>query len=459
MMISDLIKEEKDKLNKLLTRIKELKKELNELESKKNSVENELNDVQNIFYKLNSRLSALRKYQEPSKFNMLQKFLNFLFKHKEYIKHLNEDKHRQQSIQKDKDEYERVENMIRELQEKRGELEKKISKLQLQLNAYNTDEIRAKYDKLMTADIQQQLEFLIFNNSNLTSNIEFMIEAIRINPRNIQYDKTDDEELYKLFFKERMRQISNNHRIDNNDKEYLLEQYQKSLEELENPKEVEKGKYKIPHKYFFESIREFEKIFDAECKNGCVLGCGLLRNNPLSGKECYAFTSKYLDYDGFFDEEYGKQIQSLFENEKSYLAIHGSNTGNEELMKKIMKEGLKGTHHKVGPLSLSGTALYGKELSFFDALSYRTNQYCAILLVPKAGLEETDRPIKIWGTNEKDPINYYCLPEFVFGYMDPDTEGSRRIIINDHSQDKTYKYTYYDSSLKMERGDVVGLDY
>ena len=163
----------------------------------------------------------------------------------------------------------------------------------------------------------------------------------------------------------------------------------------------------------------------------------------------YGFYSEYLANDGEFDYEYGTQIQELYESEDSYLAIHGSTTGKEDLMKSIMSTGLKGSTQAMGNLDLRSTAMFKPELYFFYALTYRLDQYCALLLIPKEGLDKSDSPIKIWGKKEKDAEDTYILPQYVYGYMDPDNNRSRKIVINDHTKDEHYPYTYYDKSIEF----------
>lgn len=445
-MIEKLIAEEEEKIKSIVREIKDLKNKIDELEKNKNDLESQILDSSDRMMRLNEQL-ALARYHNKKQFNFFQKYF---FKRKEYKQYLQDEAEFQQSKERDMDEYKELESKREKLKREKSNIESRISVLQSQIGMYNTEEIREKYDQLMTSDSQKQVEYLINCNPGLAENFEFMSEAIIINPRNIQYDKTDNEELYKSFFKERMRQISNNPKIDNDDKEYLLEQYQKSLEELENPKEVEKGKYKIPHKYFFESIRDFERQFDAECKHGCVNGCGLLGYNSKVGKMCYEFTTQYLNYDGVYDEEYGNQIQNLYEKEDSYLAIHGSNIGNSELMKRIMENGLENSTEKGSLCNLRRTAVYGRNLHFFDAFLYRQHQFCAIILVPKEGIEKTNMPIKIWGNDIKDSLEHYLLPQYVYGYMEPATNGHRRIIMNTHLNDKHYMNTYYDKALEFE---------
>lgn len=180
---------------------------------------------------------------------------------------------------------------------------------------------------------------------------------------------------------------------------------------------------------------------------------GKMLSSP-SKNVIYGFISEYLAYDGNFDYEYGTQIQKLYESEDSYLAIHGSWEG-KHIMEIIMSTGLRGTVQGCGNLDLRSNAMFKPELTFFNALSYRPDQYCALLLIPKEGLDKSDSPIKIWGKKEKDAESTYILPQYVYGYMVPSNNGSRKIVIKDHTKDEQYPYTYYNRSIEsheeMER--------
>ena len=435
-MIDKYIEEEKNKIKGLVSIIKELKSQLDNLISQRDIAAQEIEANKAKIVQLGNEASSLRAFHKAKSFNFFERHI---FKRKEYKQYKQDEKEYNKTREQKIAEYKTCEEKEVKLMETKSSLEVKISILQSKINSYNVEQILNEANLIKSGDKQKIIELLLAKHPGLATNIDIMTELVAFNPGNIQYDKTNNEELYKLYLTKKLEQISMDSKFSDEEKQVLSKSYKQCLEELVNPKTVEEGKYKIPHSYLLEELRSKTDTVREGFK-------GDILHTP-SGNVISGFNSEYLEKDGEFDYEYGTQIQELYESEDSYLAIHGSREG-KPTMEIIMSTGLKGTVQGLGNLDLRSNAMYKPELYFFYALAYRLNQYCALLLIPKEGLDKSDSPIKIWGKKEKDAEDTYILPQYVYGYMDPDNNGSRKIVINDHTKDEHYPYTYYNRSIE-----------
>ena len=441
-MIEEHAKEEQIRINELISRVRELETQLNQLITKRDSISQNIVDIQAKIVRLAAENVSLTKFFKAKEFNFFEKYL---FKRKEYKQFKQDEKRINETKEKNRIEKQECEDKNQKLLEEKRNLEAQIAIIQSRIKSYDVTQLLKETELLKSEDNRKIIEYLINKNPNLANNVEFMQEAILLDPNCIQFDKTNNEELYKLYISKKIEQIQGDHTLTDEEKSILIKPYKLCSDELESPKIVEKGKYKIPHLYLLEELRKNEKSITNGSRRDFLA--------ILSGKPIYGFNPNYFRLDGFFDHDYGTQMQKWYEDENNLLAIHGSNTGKEDSMERVMRTGLRGSDQGEGQLDFRSTAVYKPELSFFKALEYRTEQYCAILLIPKEGLIKSDNPKKIWGKKEKDSGDPFVLPQYVCGYMTANKTGSRKIIINDHSKDEQYPYTFFNSTVEPKQID------
>lgn len=286
-----------------------LKDEYDKKYHSKESQENKKGPVEAVkemqINKLKETLSLLEEQEEIEKrartsivpykkFNFLQKYVLKRKEYKDYIKDIEDAQKKQ--------------NEIRVVDSSRlNEIRKMLS-----VDGFPTiSSVRNEIDELSKAttfkglgieDTNKAIENLMKQGINpnfesyeqafkmapeyLGKNIEFMKEAIRSNLEFIEYDKTNDKELYKEAIQLRMEMLK--------EKEWSsvsvdieLEKLEELIREIDFPKEVLDSKYKVPHEFMFEEIR-----------------------NNISSKEANG-AYWYCTVDGVYDKEFRKRIRKF----------------------------------------------------------------------------------------------------------------------------------------------------
>ena len=327
--------------------------------------------------------------------------------------------------------------LIRGLYEKITELKTQENYDYNELQRLNKDVARilsAKdFKELGIEDIDSVIETLMSNNINPTfesyeqafdmapiacgSNVLFMMEAVSSDPSFISFDKTNNEELYKLFLDKIILEVEQ--KLKSNISEYDKLCFEERLgeikaykKELENPKKVEPGKYKVPHRFMFEelkSIRDIDKYLS------------LL----------------YLSVDGVYDETFGKELEALHDDPGIILGVHGFNGDYSEKEANIFKQGL--CNSKQGHTTLNRTVAFEKDLPFVRALNYRfldNGNEADVVIIVTLPIEtfDYDNPMPIWGCNSSSisDTNNYILPKYVYGVYHSKEDGPNRKIIKNY---------------------------
>lgn len=284
---------------------------------------------------------------------------------------------------------------------------------------------------------EQWVVKMINTNPKLSENIEFMKDIVNINLDFLKYDKTNNKDLY----------ISVLGKIQENNEEYKKNYGNEDdfdiwlsqiLEELNNPKQVEEGKYKIPVKYLFESIRM-----------------------DLKNHSNFASSSYYIDTDGKYPKEVGEMLEQNYESKDYYFLIHrdlktektADMTTKEEKLKSICKYGLQmSTHTETDCLNSLGGTTVGNQfenVTFLDLIS--KDLPTVIIRIPK---ERIDDNYMIWGTNE-DTATYdkptHLLPEYIAGYIIDHNYYS-----NPYPLEEREKYTYFygDEETELQNNSI-----
>lgn len=389
--------------------------------------------------RLRNTLSLLQEKEEITKmrtsvipykkFNFLQKHLLKRKEYKEYVRDRS-NAIKQQEEKKSVDRLKEIERILA------AEGFPTISSIKRKIE----DIERAQsFQELEVADTNLAIKTLIENGIDprfesyeqafemapeyLGRNIEFMRKATRENSKFIMFDKTDDEELYKEVIEKKIEELEKQlEKTDDYDweAESELETLREYKQELESPKKVEEGKYKVPHKFMFEEIR----------------------NNEAYGQKDYWYTK----VDGVYDKEFGEELESLYERPDIILGIHGL-VENEDIENNIFRQGLRNSMQDADT-ALDRTVAFGESLTFTKVLNYRIPyngvepESAIILTLPKATFDR-EKPIPVWGSNEKTGSNNYVLPKYIYGLYHSKSDGAhRRIIRNNVKEDEREKYKY-----------------
>ena len=290
-------------------------------------------------------------------------------------------------------------------------------------------------------NIDVNVEYLINKFPDLTNNLDFMKEIIVIDPSYLQFDRTNNPDLYlsivnDLIEKVQSKEVSTSYDIDQ--MVSTLSQYQK----IANQGEPISGKYRIPMEYLNEAVRKNIATYPKDMMVFCFFNA----------------ISSYMETNDKFPNEYGEKIQSLWEDKDVRLGVHGM-FGSPDLEERknvanaIFKEGLRTSQQQIGITDLSLTAKvqdYDPSFSFLDAIDYCYNMGGTILLAIPEKCFGKDSIVPIWGGNNPEAIGQeFVLPEYVLGYVPHDEKfrteeyfNNRKIVYNDLTNKNTYKYFF-----------------
>lgn len=260
------------------------------------------------------------------------------------------------------------------------------------------------------------------------TNVEFMRNAVNTNFANIRYDKTNDENVYKIYLNRKIdelqRQQINDRNIDTSEEIRILKEY---VKELDEPRMVENGKYKVPHRYMFEELRRLEQTDERE-----------------NSGNAYTGTYKYMEVDGKFSAEFGQQLEAMYSREDIVFGLHG--TSNRDVSG-YLQSGLRESKNHDRPRQANNTVLYGEYLTFTNALDYggMWSNSVVILGLPQNAFSEKN-PSYIWGSDEKNG-DKYILPEYVMGYYTLGDKENRTVVENSEKIKKQYRYLHRDATV------------
>ena len=271
-------------------------------------------------------------------------------------------------------------------------------------------------------------------------NPQFMEKAVQKDCGLIKYDQTFEKNVYIKALRRRNEIIREQRKNSPEDLGYLiqlnseLDANNQAIKELENPKKVEEGKYKIPQNYLLEEIRD--------------------TINDKKGADGY----DYVLADGKYNERDGKKLEEIYNSENNLIGLHNTNVPKEKIQS-ILKQGLKASlQNGVGNLRLSHTvalnskeAEQGKVLNFCGALAYPKKNAGGIggsksvlLCIPKKALNP-QHPIPIWGSHYKNGDENYVLPQYIVGVIEGTENGGLKITDSPHNEEK-YEFLKYDAS-------------
>lgn len=328
---------------------------------------------------------------------------------------------------------------LKELNEKMANLRLEKRKLDLEEQTLNPERAKDQLEKMENTDVA--IHMVINETPELTKNPNFMKDLINRNIQYIEYDNSNEPELYILYI-EKMIQKLEEAKERSNANEFAINMpintAKKILEELNSPKEVEKGKYKIPKRFLFEGLRKSSKR-DLE-----LLEKGEMIDILSVGRD-------YLREDGCYKLEYGKKLEELYKDKDKFLVMHYINASYHfrgkdetiEIKNNIYKEGLHSSIQGMDCINALDRTAHGNfedDKSFMELIA---PEHKIIIMLPRKLLaKNAEEPI--WNSDfpEAD-IQHpgYISPEYVYGYINPDTEEieENTIPVSDR---KKYKYQF-----------------
>lgn len=328
---------------------------------------------------------------------------------------------------------------LTKLNEKMTNLRSEKRKLDLDEQTLNPERAKGQLEKMENTDVA--IHMLVNEKTELTKNPEFMKDLINRNMQYIEYDNSNEPELYMQYI-EKMIQKLEEAKERNNTNEFTINitinTAKKILEELNSPKEVEEGKYKIPRRFLFEGLRKSSK------KDLELLEKGEMIDILSVGRD-------YLREDGCYKQEYGKKLEELYEDKDRFLVIHYINASyhfraKDETMAirdNIYKEGLHSSIQGmdcINTLDRTAHGTFEEDKSFMELMS---PDHKMIIMLPKKALNKNSEE-PIWGSDfpEAD-IQHpgYIFPEYIYGYINPDTEEIEENPISVENR-KKYKYQF-----------------
>ena len=328
---------------------------------------------------------------------------------------------------------------LTKLNEKMTNLRSEKRKLDLDEQTLNPERAKGQLEKMENTDVA--IHMLVNAKPELTKNPEFMKDLINRNMQYIEYDNSNESELYMQYI-EKMIQKLEEAKERNNANEFTINitinTAKKILEELNSPKEVEEGKYKIPRRFLFEGLRKSSK------KDLELLEKGEMIDILSVGRD-------YLREDGCYKQEYGKKLEELYEDKDRFLVIHYINASyhfraKDETMAirdNIYKEGLHSSIQGmdcINTLDRTAHGTFEEDKSFMELMS---PDHKMIIMLPKKALNKNSEE-PIWGSDfpEAD-IQHpgYIFPEYIYGYINPDTEEIEENPISVENR-KKYKYQF-----------------
>lgn len=411
--------------------IKSMKKDLRDSIEEKKQIDSRKQEIEEELKELKEKISKLDKENS--------KLLPTIYKKRNFIIALllkAFSREYKENIQKEADN----KRLLDELRKREEKLFKEKESINLKDPTADKKTIKDKSKELeKLEDRETAIKTAILRNPELTANPEFMKDLLNEDLRYIKYDKSNSPIVYQEYLQkisdkleEKCKRPAENTWVTN----VVLDRVRTICEEINNPKEVENSKYKIPQRFLFESLRKYS---DYDLQD--------IETDPKI--DMFAEGSTYIQYDGMFSKDYGKSFEELYENSDKYMLVHKVNASfifepREDALEKrenIFKDGLHSSTQDEGCVnSLLRTTLgnYQNGVTFMDMFE---PDYKVVIMIPKEALKEESN-IPIWGldrqvADEEHPG--YLLPEYIYGFIDPNTE---KIEKNPIPLEERTKYPY-----------------
>lgn len=420
-MLSELLSKQQQLINGTIARYTEIGTRLENIEKERENI--------------NTRMSRIILEKKELTIYKKRNFIQEFF-YKRFSKQYKKDVEEEQKMAEEKS----------VLEKKREGLRKEKSDLEDEKRKINVVDLKNELER--TNDREYAIKKLIADKPELCENPEFMKELIKEDIKYISMDKSNDKQLYKEFMQ---IVISNLEKNPGFQTENAIKKAQEIIAEIDNPSEVPEGRYKIPQKYLFESIRSVNLEEDEGRENKQI--------------EMIYKAHRYFTNDGKLPIEYGTQMEELYEDENNYLLYHTINSSfwampQDDIIRRrdsIFVEGLRASTQDedcINNLVRTTIGNYQDDVCFINFLQPDPR---IIMLIPKTAFNDK-YPTTIWGSDHPnaDIENPgYILPEYIIGYVDPIEE---KLELNPvpKNERKQYKYKFAERSLQsMESIDLA----
>ena len=363
-------------------------------------------------------------------------FFDRIFKHKQYKNYLvSKEKYNKEKEVRNKNRTERINEINKYLINYQNMTSEEMMIHCNEINSYSCFEdfnvtIEKAISELLSNNIEPKFdsydEAFHYMPDYFGNNKDIMLKAVEESFKYILYDRTNSDELYLKILPDFIKYVERNEKgtISNNC-EILLEY----ILELKEPKAVEKGKYKIPHRFMFEEIKKY-----------------LINSDTVF---------KYTDLDGKLSVDFGEEMEKLYEDKECFMGLH-STKSDDDIEHRVFYQGLRNSMQNADN-TLNRTVMYGNNLTFTKALNYaaysifpveeRNQNYTNFILkIPYSALNNAD-PLPIWCSNNYGGSENYLNPEYVYGMYHLRDGTDRTIIHNDLHEKAQYKYLKTDESV------------
>ncbi len=341
---------------------------------------------------------------------------------------------------------------------------------QIQELSERLDNQEKEYIDSIRSNLRHTIKIAIENNPRLLEDEQFMTDCVKVDVNYAFKDKTNSNKVMLAYLekcKELLEIEKNNNKCSQDEYQSRLEVLNEIIAEINNPSQVDAGKYKIPHKYMFEFIKSMY-VYDK--KSGTYLSDTV---NP----ESLALIT-YKKYDGKMAESHGLKFENLYEDKDNYLYLHNINYGHSRMFRadeadevskiqsSICREGLRLTGCGNEACKIKYTTLNTKddELGFLSYMTYWVgeegselgNNGIVVLQIPKKYIDA-----------EKDVIGFktekgytaedtgVVLPEFVVGYIKGGEYHENDVPLAERTQ---YKYRIPDQANVQQNNKIFGYD-
>ncbi len=261
----------------------------------------------------------------------------------------------------------------------------------------------------------------------------------------IKYDTSNNPDLYKKSLKKLTSEIDEFELYRDGqyeeEKQWNISRIKPILEEIENPKKVQEGMYKIPQKYLLEAIRMgadlYQKVDDLKLEH-------FISASPFVGTYSNDNIQSYLYMDGKLTIEQGKKMEELYEDKNNYILQHKYGIMSEPNKKaECFQNGKKSSTYdsksQKNRLDCTTTGTYNHTMSFSEFITNDCNKI--VIRIPKEAFNHNSE-IPVWGANEQDGDSF-ILPEYVIGHYGPEGFEENPIPLEKRTQ---YLLKYKDNS-------------
>lgn len=414
------------------------------------NIEEELKEIEQIKNEANN-YSSPAIILPKTKFNFWERHISKRKEFSEYSKIY--EKTIEEGYKKREDQKERYREIIKMgkitiLNEKLEKIKKatKLSEIEISL----TEVFEIAKNNNITITNEDCSELVMSGSSECAKNINIMQRSIQYDLSTLEYDQTNDDQIYLIAIEQIKKKLEEDFSqgvIDEKIYNDNLESLQKDENEIKNPKEVEPGKYKVPHKYLYEKMRQW-------------ISKGMIIDQTWNSYD-RDVSHDYHSTDGKYDKEYGEKIQELYEREDVLLGMHRyvnvnslEGKGKKEVifengLRNSTQIGIGGDARRTLIRTVKVKNSGNEPLKMIEALNYNDEDSCTIIvLIPIKGVDSSlESGVPIWGNDDtKDGQKYYVLPQYIYGAI-VNNNGENEIELNQKQQKKNYKYLYYDISI------------